>query len=63
MLHNLKGGITLKIIQNKSKKMLSVEKKFNNNIEEILRSLYVDEGRSVNYIADKIGITYSTTFT
>lgn len=48
----------MKIIENKTKKMLQVEKKFNKNIEEVLRSRFVDKNMPIMAIGEELGISY-----
>lgn len=50
----------MRLIQNKTKLMVSVEKKYNKNIEELLREMFVDEGKSNAQIAEELGISYVT---
>ena len=52
----------MKEIENKSKLMLEVEQKYNKEIEEILRRMFVDENKSKHTIADELSISYVTAF-
>lgn len=49
----------MKKIKNKSERMLKVEKEFGEEIEELLRRLYVDEDLNFRQIADKLKIHYT----
>lgn len=50
----------MKRINKKSERILQVEEKFGVNIEELLRKLYVDEGKTSRVIAQEIGVAYMT---
>ena len=50
----------MKIIQNKTPKMLDIEKEHNKNIEEVLRVKFVDENKSLTKICKEVGISYVT---
>lgn len=50
----------MKEIKNKSIHILRVENKIGGQIEEILRSRFVDEHKQIQTIADELGVTYKT---
>lgn len=52
----------MKHITNKSEKILHIEEKFNESIEELLRKLYVDENHSIHTLARELGITYVSAY-
>ncbi len=52
----------MKNISNKTKKMLEIEKREGEKIEEILRIKYVDEKKSINQICKELRISYVTLF-
>lgn len=52
----------MKIIQDKNKHMKHVENKFNANLEELLRRMYVDSDMSINSISKELSINYRTTW-
>ena len=47
-------------LEKKTELMLEVEKRYNLPIEEIIRRLRVDEGKSIVEIKEELGITYET---
>ncbi len=47
----------MKKINNKSKRMLEIEEKYNISIEEMLWKKYVDEGKTAITIGKEIGVT------
>ena len=51
----------MKKIQCKSDKMLFVENKTNENIEELLRKMYVDQNMDIYAMCQELGISYVTT--
>lgn len=50
----------MKVIQNKTEKMLKIENNFNLPIEEILRQKFVDENKTITQIGKELNITYVT---
>lgn len=44
-------------IENKSDTMLGIEERFGENLEELLRRMYVDEGKTTRQIAQILSIT------
>lgn len=51
----------MKAIQNKTKRMLQIEKEFDSKIEELLRYMYVDLNLPARTISNKLDISYATT--
>lgn len=51
----------MKKITNKSKKMLGIEEEKGECIEEVLRSMFVDENKSIIDITNKLNLSYATT--
>jgi len=49
----------MKIISTKTKKMLEVEQRLAEPVEELLRRFYVDEHKSIREIAAIFGTTYA----
>lgn len=52
--------MSVKKINNKSKPMLEIETKLGEEIEEILRRLFVDENKSQIEIANELNLSYVT---
>lgn len=52
----------MKTIINKSKKMLELEEKNKEGIEETLRRMFVDENKPTENIAQSLSISYVTAF-
>lgn len=52
----------MKKINNKSAKIKLIENKEGIGIEELLRRKFVDENKSIEKIANELGISYVTTF-
>jgi len=50
----------MKQIQHKNKRILELEDKHNNSIEEILRFLYVDQNMTYHQITKELNISYVT---
>ena len=50
----------MKEIKNKTPLMLQIEKNHKSNIEEILRSMYVDQNLSIEEISKSINVSYVT---
>lgn len=50
----------MKVIQNKTEKMLKIENNFNLPIEEILRQKFIDENKTITQIGKELNITYVT---
>lgn len=48
----------MKQIHIKTERMIEVEQRFQEPIEELLRRLFVDEGKTLYEIADELGIAY-----
>ena len=51
----------MKQIKRKSKKMIDIEKDKGECIEEILRSMFVDENKSIIDITNELDLSYATT--
>lgn len=49
----------MKSINSKTSKMLEVEQRLDETVEELLRRFYVDENKSVHEIAIIIGVSYA----
>lgn len=52
----------MKKIKDKTKLMLKTEENKGIEIEELLRRLFVDEGKSTECIAEELSISYVTAF-
>ena len=52
----------MKKIMNKSKRMKEIEYELEENIEEVLRRMYVDENKLTEIIATELSISYVTAF-
>lgn len=50
----------MRLIERKTKQMLSIEQEKRGDIEEILRVLYVDENKSIYEIMKTLNISYAT---
>lgn len=53
-------GDKMKVIHNKTTLMLNVENKKQQNIEELLRMMYVDQNMNIYDICEELGISYVT---
>ena len=53
-------GDKMKIIHNKTKLMLDIENKKQQNIEELLRMMYVDQNMNIYDICEELDISYVT---
>lgn len=51
----------MKHIENKTKRMLEIEEEKGECIEEILRSMFVDENKSIDTITKELRLSYVTT--
>lgn len=52
----------MRIIKKKTNKMLQIEQEKGENIEEVLRRMFVDENRPTENIAKELSISYVTAF-
>jgi len=52
----------MKLILNKSKRMLEVENTLDTSLEEHLRKLYVDENKPTRQIAKELNINYKSAY-